>query len=313
MKDNQVKGKKYTVNSTQYTVRGIQYFNFLVKFSNPRDVKIVLENKRVWWWNVLWIAWQLWRGVPVAKIINKKWFYGLPFYTNRHTLDPRPDSETLVEAVLANEKNSARILDLGTGTGCLLCAILKNLPNATGVGIDKSRRALSVAKRNIRALGLSDRAVAVCGKFSMFSQKLRSNFCHPCEGMDRALNRNAKHCRYKNFKDPVPAFAGMTKKCKAFFCEKYFDIIISNPPYIAVGDVVDRGARHDPKTALYSGADGLKFYHEIAMIRSDAKLYLEIGAGQEKAVRKIFTDAAWRFISKHKDLSGRVRVLVFSR
>ena len=62
--------------------------------------------------------------VPVAKIIHEKWFYGLPFYTNRHTLDPRPDSETLVEAVL--KAKGIRILDLGTGTGCLICSIVKS-------------------------------------------------------------------------------------------------------------------------------------------------------------------------------------------
>ena len=249
-----------------------------------------MREKRIGAFNILPIAWKLWRRVPVAKIINRKWFYGLPFYTNKHTLDPRPDSETLVEAVLANEKNARHILDLGTGSGCLLCAILKNMPHVTGVGIDKSFRARRVAQRNISELGLADRAWVVKGTFRGIGVHLGSA-----------------------------------------------DVIISNPPYIPDGDLrVDRGARHDPRMALYGGADGLKFYREIALLgnvvgrpsmKADVafhrkathqeyprlKLYLEIGVGQGAAVTKIFRDAGWQPIAQFKDLSGRVRTLSFAK
>jgi methylase of polypeptide subunit release factors len=64
--------------------------------------------------------------------------------------------------------------------------------------------------------------------------------------------------------------------------------------------------------ALFGGRDGLKYYRQLARIEK-GRIYIEIGRGQEKAVRKIFTDADWRFLSKHRDLSGRVRVLAFAK
>ncbi len=101
------------------------------------------------------------QGMPVAKIIGVKEFWGLPFKTTMDTLDPRPDSETLIEAVLDNlpdRQKSYRILDLGTGTGCLLISLLSELPNATGVGIDQSEAALSVAQENAAVLNVADRS-----------------------------------------------------------------------------------------------------------------------------------------------------------
>ena len=262
---------------------------------------------------ILWAARQLRRGVPVAKIIGRKWFYGMEFETNRHTLDPRPDSETLVEAVLdyVGAKNipPLRILDLGTGTGCLICAIAKNIPNATGVGIDISRGAVRVARRNVARLGLTDRIKITRGDFNKIS----------------------------NLKSQI---------------SNDFDIIISNPPYIARGDArVDAGARHDPACALYAGADGLDAYRAIARgarrlltpggrsrhpthreqssrrgpgrgnDKSAGRIFLEIGAGQGDSVREIFAAAGksrqsagkggWRFVRSHDDLSGIERVLIF--
>jgi len=256
-----------------------QAFNFLSKYGDSKDVKIILDyyasngarGHNVF--GVLRLAWRLKRNVPVAKIIGRKWFYGLKFHTDRHTMDPRPDSETLVGAVLGDgdAKAPARILDLGTGTGCLLCAILTNMPNASGMGIDDSRGARRVARKNIEALGLKTRA-------------------------------EIRNCSFKN--------------CGRLISDS--DIIVANPPYIPLGDRrVNPGAKHDPKAALYGGRDGRKYYRQIAKAAADqkspgTKLYLEIGAGQERAVRIIFEGAGWAFAARHKDLSGRVRVLVFA-
>ncbi|MDR1826581.1 MAG: peptide chain release factor N(5)-glutamine methyltransferase [Rickettsiales bacterium] len=247
-----------------------QVWKFLTRFGNPGDVAIIMRETGpggIGLIGALSIAWKLWRKVPVAKIINKKWFYGMAFQTNRRTLDPRPDSETLVDAVLKNERPSrdgkaVRILDLGVGTGCLLCAIVKNFPNAVGVGIDKSRRACSVARANVKSSGLSDRIEIRRGTFA------------DCDASG-------------------------------------FDLIVSNPPYVAAFDFIDAGAKYDPKIALYGGKDGLKFFREIALIKTCAKLYVEIGAGQDSAVKEIFMSEGWKFISDYKDLSGHVRVLYF--
>ncbi len=97
---------------------------------------------------------------PMAHILGRREFWSLSFKVTADTLDPRPDSETLVEAVLqqiADRSAPLRLVDFGTGTGCLLLALLHELPNATGLGIDVSPAALQVAADNAKALGLADR------------------------------------------------------------------------------------------------------------------------------------------------------------
>jgi release factor glutamine methyltransferase len=87
-------------------------------------------------------------GKPLAKIIQQKQFWSLNFITTTDTLDPRPDSEIIIEQVLNYTKNLKNILDLGTGSGCLLITLLKHFNNTYGVGVDISNKALSVAKKN---------------------------------------------------------------------------------------------------------------------------------------------------------------------
>lgn len=100
------------------------------------------------------------RGEPVAQIIGEKEFFGLTFAVAAGVLTPRPDSETLVEAVLARRDPNARlhVLDLGTGTGCLLCALLSVCERAVGVGVDINPDAVALARRNGDLLGFSARA-----------------------------------------------------------------------------------------------------------------------------------------------------------
>lgn len=97
---------------------------------------------------------------PVARITGVQEFWSLPFKINDATLIPRPDSETLVEAALKKipKDKPFRVLDLGTGSGCLLLAILSERPKATGLGVDASERALACACENAKTLGLQNRA-----------------------------------------------------------------------------------------------------------------------------------------------------------
>jgi release factor glutamine methyltransferase len=99
-------------------------------------------------------------GEPIARILGEKEFYGLSFLLSPETLVPRPDTETLVDAVLTSVDRSAApaILDLGTGSGAILLALLTELPNATGIGIDASADALATAARNAERLGIARRA-----------------------------------------------------------------------------------------------------------------------------------------------------------
>lgn len=115
---------------------------------------------------------------PVAQLLGKREFYGRDFKVTKATLDPRPDSETLIETVLARilDKDAPlKLLDLGTGTGCLLITLLKELPMARGLAVDISDEALQVARENAAALGVGERiefmqscwAEKVAGKFDI--------------------------------------------------------------------------------------------------------------------------------------------------
>jgi release factor glutamine methyltransferase len=111
-------------------------------------------------------------GEPVSRIIGHREFWGLRFSLSPHTLDPRPETELLVNAVLDYVRaeglggSRLRILDLGTGSGCLLGAILSELPLVTGVGVDLSEDALSTARENLRQLGLLNRASFLCADWA---------------------------------------------------------------------------------------------------------------------------------------------------
>jgi release factor glutamine methyltransferase len=115
-------------------------------------------------------------GEPLSRIFGRREFWGLEFSLSPDTLDPRPETETLIEAVLKREPDRSaprRLLDLGTGTGCLLLALLAEFPAASGVGLDIAEGAVTTAARNAVYLGLADRArffvgdwtTAVSGKF----------------------------------------------------------------------------------------------------------------------------------------------------
>ncbi len=100
------------------------------------------------------------KGEPLSRVLGQREFWGLNFELTPETLDPRPESETVIEAVLARVDRNAgpKLLDLGTGSGCLLLALLTELPSAYGVGVDLSPGAVVTARRNARSLGLAARA-----------------------------------------------------------------------------------------------------------------------------------------------------------
>ena len=145
-------------------------------------------------------------------------------------------------------------------------------PDAHGTAIDKSRRALRVARRNIRTLNLANKIRTV-----------RTTFDRPYD-----------------------------------FGET-FDIIVSNPPYIAHGDTrVDAAATHDPRMALYAKNNGLAAYESIAQnathwLKPHGKMYLEIGIDMGIDVKNIFVSHGWNLMRTENDLSGIERVLVFER
>jgi release factor glutamine methyltransferase len=103
---------------------------------------------------------------PLTRILGRREFWGLEFFLSADTLDPRPETETLIEAVLTRRPDRSRayrILDLGTGSGCLVLALLSEFPNAAGIGIDIAPGAAATARRNAAALGFGERARFVVG------------------------------------------------------------------------------------------------------------------------------------------------------
>ena len=106
---------------------------------------------------------------PLAYILGRREFWSLDFAVSPATLIPRPDSETLIEAALAAFAHRApptRILDLGTGTGCLLLAVLHEFPGAFGIGTDRAPESAALAAANAAALGLADCAAFLCGDWA---------------------------------------------------------------------------------------------------------------------------------------------------
>jgi len=213
-------------------------------------------------------------GEPVARIVGEKEFWSLRFALGSETLVPRPETETIVEAALAEISDRQRtlsILDLGTGTGAILAALLSELPNAKGVAVDKSEAALRVARDNIRNLSLGCRVSCVVG-------------------------------------DWASAIDGT------------FDLIVSNPPYIATKELALLSPEvrdHDPRLALEAGADGLHAYRAIVnqlpgRLAANGKAVLELGQGQEDAVGALVRgiDKLEVAGSARKDLSGIPRALV---
>ena len=114
------------------------------------------------------------RAEPVAQILGQKDFWKDTFTVSRDVLTPRADSETMIEALLRHRADKAAalcVLDLGTGSGCLLLSSLREYVNASGVGVDQSEAALAIARQNAVALGLADRC-----------EMLRSNWCSNIAG-----------------------------------------------------------------------------------------------------------------------------------
>ena len=109
------------------------------------------------------------QGAPVAHLVGAQEFYGRLFFVTPHVLIPRPETEMLVDAALRvmPEGEAVRLLDLGTGSGCLLGTLLAERPQATGWGVDLSAEALNIAERNLDAIGVAPRAHLVEGEFAV--------------------------------------------------------------------------------------------------------------------------------------------------
>jgi release factor glutamine methyltransferase len=203
---------------------------------------------------------------PVSHITGQRLFWGRSFRVTPDTLDPRPETEILVQAALAEP--FTRMLDLGTGTGCILLSCLADTPQARGMGTDIHPATLAVAAANAQTHGLSAWAEFVLS-------------------------------------DWLAAVSGQ------------FDLIVSNPPYIAETEMpaLSPEVQREPHRALTPGGDGLDAYRAIARdapahLRPQGRLMVEIGPTQGATVSALFTAQGLTDIRILPDLDGRDRVVI---
>jgi len=209
---------------------------------------------------------------PVSRILGRREFWSLPLRLGDATLDPRPESETLVEAVLARNPDRAaplRILDLGTGSGCLLLALLHELPRAWGVGVDVAPAALATARANAADLGLVARAAFLAGDWA---KALGGRFdivvCNPPYVVSSSISRLAPEVARH---DPPQALDGGDDGLSA---------------YRALGPDL------------------------IRVLASSGLATVELGAGQDAAVTALFAGAGLECRAVVPDLAGIPRCVL---
>lgn len=216
-------------------------------------------------------------GEPVHRILGYREFHGLRLGLSAETLEPRPDTETLVDAIapllagIAERKGACRILDLGTGTGAIALALLAAVPRASAVGGDVSEDALATAARNARDLGLSDRFTII-----------KSDWFEAISGQFDAIVSNPPYICSAEIET-------LQKEVRDF----------------------------DPLRALDGGVDGLDAYRMIAResaghLQAGGIVAVEIGNSQKADVTDIFLDAGFVLKSALRDLAGNDRVLLFT-
>jgi release factor glutamine methyltransferase len=224
--------------------------------------------------NLAALAARRFAGEPLARILGSREFWGLEFQLSSATLVPRPETETLVEAVLRHcdatrgRNHPWRLLDLGTGSGCIGVSLLTELPRSTLLGVDRSVDAVMTAKANARRHGTAGRASFIAGDWAR----------------------------------PIRA---------------PFDIVVSNPPYVATDDISGLAVEvrdYDPRLALDGGAEGLDSYRAIGkdlprLLAKNGRIFLEIAAGQLDNAHAVLEAFGLTCISVHEDLSAMCRVI----
>lgn len=248
---------------------------------------------------------------PLAYIIGEQSFMGLPFVVSGDVLIPEQDTENLVEEALRHLDSGSRILDLCTGSGCILLSLLHYSNGCLGVGTDLSPRALDIARQNAQALGLEDRTAWLQGDLFEALQGLRDE---PPAGEEGAGPGALPSFPYSA---PYGVPAGRQKAPADWNAPgSTFDLIISNPPYIP-SDVIPTLAPEvrcaQPRMALDGGADGLGFYRRIiaqapGYLAIGGRLMLEIGYDQGEAVSALLVEAGYYGTEILKDYGGNDRI-----
>ena len=239
---------------------------------------------------------------PIQYILGNTEFYGYPFIVDKNTLIPRPETEELVEWILdetaksqkGKELNSLRILDIGTGTGCIAISLAKNLPTAAIFAIDISADALKIAKKNATL------------------NNVEITFLQADILKTDSLDALANKMKQFNFGNQIiSSETNPTKKIN-------FDIIISNPPYVRELEKVEihhNVLQNEPHLALFvSDENPLIFYDKIAdlakkHLTKNGTLFFEINQYLGNETSKMLKEKGFKNIELRKDLFGNDRMI----
>ena len=210
--------------------------------------------------------------IPLQQLTGEQGFMGLTFSVNEHVLIPRQDTEILVEEVLKELHDRMRILDMCTGSGCILLSLLHYSNDCEGLGVDLSAEALEVAGQNVLKVLTPEKAE--------HAHFLQSDLFEKVEGK--------------------------------------FEIIVSNPPYIASAEVeklMPEVRDHEPRMALDGTEDGLHFYRRIIKeagkhLVNSGMLFFEIGYDQGQAVSELMRAGGYREVQVVQDYAGLDRVVL---
>ncbi|WP_127600973.1 peptide chain release factor N(5)-glutamine methyltransferase [Nitratireductor alexandrii] len=252
----------------------VEHFSMTQRIDALRDPALLLDARTVA--AIMAAVERRLAGTPVHRILGYRDFYGLRLALSPETLEPRPDTETLVEAVLAElagvvaRKRDCAILDLGTGTGAIALALLAALPQARACGVDLSAEAARTAIGNATRLGMDGRFTAHV-----------SNWFRDVTGVFDAIVSNPPYITSREMRELPVEVAG-----------------------------------HDPHLALDGGADGLDAYRVIAAgagahLDRDGVVGVEIGSRQKTDVVAVFAAHGFSLRSAARDLAGHDRALVF--
>lgn len=248
--------------------------------------------------------------IPLQHITGEQDFMGLTFRVDENVLIPRQDTEILVEEVMRHLHDGMRILDMCTGSGCILLSLLHYSNGCTGVGVDLSEEALHVARENTDRI--LRRKIYDSGKIDSYAavgqqrQQTASEDETACSELC-AAQQSVLWIQGNLFE-------------KLNHGEK-FDIIVSNPPYIktdVISTLMPEVRDHEPRLALDGREDGLLFYREITAqagryLIGGGMLFFEIGFDQGEEVRRLMENAGYVGVRVIQDYAGLDRVVYGER
>ena len=276
--------------SSLYDAQEIESFFYLILecFHNKKRIDLALDPdmdldvmQLLRWESVLS---ELKNEKPIQYILGETEFYGLPFLVNENTLIPRPETEELVEWIIKStnyetQNTKFRILDIGTGSGCIAISLAKNIPNAEVSAIDVSEKALATAKKNAEI------------------NKVEVNFIN----VDILKINDLVELPTSNFQLPTQ-----------------FDIIVSNPPYVRnleKAEIKPNVLEYEPHLALFvEDTDALLFYRKIAQLAQknlseNGQLLFEINQYLGKETVELLEDLGFKNIELKKDIYGNDRMI----